>query len=151
MTHTEEAEGGHRIRRVIAQVVRDGGAGQEAAVFTPEALETIREEIRTWMGKPELVDCVEDVLTIVAHLEEDEKSPKAAQALYVLVENDEVVASLKNLVRQQDSERAEKVADAADKLNEFTGKESNRKAPMADEAAPKGSMKLGNLDFPKKL
>lgn len=154
MSEIEESaseEGGHRIRVVIATTVQDGVAGKESAHFTPEGLETIRTEIRSFLGKPELIDCVEDVLTIVGFLELEEKSPKAAQALYELVENPEVIESLKAINRHLDAERADNVAKAADKLQQFTGQDSQKKAPKADEETPKGTMKLGNLDFPKKL
>jgi hypothetical protein len=149
-TENQELEG-HPIRYLIAAVVKDGDPKKEPAVFDADGLEQIRKEIRSHIGSPELVDCVETVLGLAAALEVEQRSPRAAQALFQLVENDEIIKALKELNQKKDAQRAEAVAKAADKLTAFTGSESQKKAPKSDDHAPKGSIKLGNLDFPKKL
>lgn len=142
---------GHPIRYLIASVLKDGEPGKEPAELQPEGLETIRGAIRSYIGSKELVDCVEMVLAVAGSLEVDHKSPKAAALLFQLVENDEIIGALKELNREKEADRSEHVAKAADKLTAFTGVDSQKKAPKGDESAPKGSVKLGSLDFPKKL
>lgn len=149
-TDAPELEG-HPIRYLVASVLRDGERGEEPALLDEDGAALIRSEIDKVLDSPELVDVVEMILGIAHALEVEQRSPTAAAALLDLVEREPVIESLKELNRKKDAERSEAVAKAAGKFTGFTGSESQKKAPKDSEAAPKGSIKLGSLDFPKKL
>lgn len=154
MTETaQQPRDGHPIRDLVAELLTDGQHGQEAAVLSKEAQEKLKAEIDKYVAAPtpELVDVVETILLIANLIEVQQKSPSCAGLLCDLVERETVINALKDLNRQKDAQRAEQVAKTADKFSGFSGNETQRKAPKADETAPKGSIKLGNLDFPKKL
>lgn len=150
MTEAPQRED-HPIRDVVAELLVDGGAGQEPAVLPPDALARIRQEIDKHVGAPDLVDVVETILLCANFLEVQQKSPGCAGELCDLVERETVINALKELNRQKEQKRAEQVQKTAEKFSGFTGSATNKKAPKADQSAPKGSIKLGNLDFPKKL
>lgn len=142
---------GHPIRDLVAELLVDGAAGQEPAVLPPEALAKLKGEIDKYVGSQELVDVVETLLLIANLLEVQQKSPSCAGELCDLVERESVINALKDLNRQKDAQRAEQVHKTAEKFSGFTGSTSSRNAPKTGEAAPKDSIKLGNLNFPKKL
>ena len=152
MTEPQERED-HAIKNVIASLLEDGGPGQEPAQLPKAAVEQLRQIVDAYAATPtpELVDVVETMLLVATVLEQQQKSPTCAGTLCDLVERENVINALKQLNRQKDAMRAEEVAKTADNFSAFTGDDSKKKAPKADEAAPKGSIKLGNLDFPKKL
>lgn len=142
---------GHPIRFVIASVLTDGAGDEEPAQLNDAGVQKISEEIDSCAGSEELVDAVEMLLGVAYSIETTHKSPVTAQKLIDIVERESVLRSLRELNRQKNAKRAEEVQKNADKLKEFTGSESGKKAPKNDEAAPKGSIKLGSLNFPKKL
>ncbi len=43
------------------------------------------------------------------------------------------------------------VEEAADKFRTFAAKEPDKQAPTDDEEDPEGSLKLDDIDFPKRL
>jgi hypothetical protein len=142
---------GHPIRFVIASVLIDGSGDEEPAQLNEAGIQKITEEIDRTTKSDELVDAVEMLLGVAYSLETTHKSPVTAQKLIDIVERESVLRALRELNRAKNAKRAEEVQKAADKLKEFTGSESGKKAPKNDEAAPKGSIKLGSLNFPKKL
>lgn len=142
---------GHPIRYVIASVLIDGSGDQEPAQLDDLGIEKISEEIDRTSKNDELVDAVEMLLGVAYSLETTHKSPHTAQKLIDIVERESVLRALRELNRAKNAKRAEEVQKNADRLKEFTGSDSGKKAPKNDEAAPKGSIKLGSLNFPKKL
>jgi hypothetical protein len=149
---TEEAQrDGHPIRDVVALLIKDGGPGEEPAVLDEVGLAQIREELDSLIGQEELVDAVDTLLLLADVIALQQKSEKCAVKLCEVVERDEVVDALRALNRKKDAERAEAVAKTAEKFTGFVGQNSTKKAPKNSDAAPKGSVKLGSLDFPKKL
>jgi hypothetical protein len=152
MTGTEGAElDGHPIRFVIAGVLKDGVGKEEPAVLDDRGTDAITKELDKTIGSEELVDAVEMILGIAYTLETQQKSPGTAQKLIDIVEREKVLGALKDLNRKKAAQRAEEVAKTANKFTGFTGGDPQKKAPRPDEAAPKGSIKLGSLTFPKKL
>lgn len=142
---------GHPIRYVIASVLIDGSGDQEPAQLDDLGIEKISEEIDRTSKNEELVDAVEMLLGVAYSIETTHKSPQTAQKLIDIVERESVLRALRELNRAKNAKRAEEVQKNADRLKEFTGSDSGKKAPKNDEAAPKGSIKLGSLNFPKKL
>jgi hypothetical protein len=153
MSRLEEEEllEGHPIRYVIASVLLDGAGEEEPAVLTDAGVLKVTEEIDRTIGGEELVDAVEMLLGVAYSLETTHKSPVAAQKLIDVVERESVLRALRELNRQKNAKRADEVQKNADKMNAFTGSDSGKKAPRAEDSAPKGSVKLGSLNFPKKL
>src|SRR5688572_19511405 len=149
--HEDPLLEGHPIRYLIASVLVDGAVDEEPALLTDAGIDKITEEIDRTIGSQELVDAVEMLLGVAYDLETAHRSPNTAQKLIDVVERDKVLRALRDLNRQKNQKRAEEVQKAADKLTQFTGSESGKKAPKTDDAAPAGSIKLGSLNFPKKL
>lgn len=142
---------GHPIRYVIASVLIDGAANEEPALLDDAGIDKITQELDRTIGSEELVDAVEMLLGVAYNVETAHQSPVTAQKLIDIVERESVLRALRELNRNKNQKRAEEVQKQADKLTQFTGSESQKKAPKTDDAAPKGSIKLGSLNFPKKL
>jgi hypothetical protein len=142
---------GHPIRYLIASVLLDGSADQEPALLDDAGIEKITTELDRNIGSEELVDAVEMLLGVAYNIETAHHSPFTAQKLIDIVEREPILRALRELNRNKNQKRAEEVQKQADKLTQFTGSESQKKAPKNDDAAPKGSIKLGSLNFPKKL
>jgi hypothetical protein len=147
----DEVLEGHPIRYVIASVLIDGTGDQEPALLDDAGIQKISDEIDKTSGSEELVDAVEMLLGVAYNIETTHRSPVTAQKLIDVVERESVLRSLRDLNRAKQQKRAEEVQKASDKLKQFTGADSGKQAPKKDEAAPKGSIKLGSLNFPKKL
>ncbi len=148
----EETDVHRSVKEALANLIEDGDDGQEAAVFSAEALSTVEEIVDAFIDEgPDLIDCVETVL-IVAHLLETEQgSPRAAKQLVAIVDRDKVIDAMKALNRVKDEERRENVGKTAKEFSKFAAKEESNTAPKEGDEAPKGSLKLGALDFPKRM
>jgi hypothetical protein len=140
----------HPIRDIVAMVVKDGGPGEEPALLDPAGLSRIRTELDALIGSDELVDAVDTLLLIADVLAIDQKSETCALRICELVEREEIISALRELNRKKETARAEAVAKSADKFTDFVGADA-KKAPKGTDPAPKGSIKVGSLDFPKKL
>lgn len=147
----EETDVHREVQRFVAERVGDGEEGQEPAFLPPESIEEIEQLVDAFIGLPELIDAVETILIIAHALEVEKNSVQAAMKLIAIVERQKVLDAMKALNRKKDDERREDVGKTAKEFSKFAAKEQSNTAPKEDEEAPKGSLKLGALDFPKRM
>lgn len=140
----------HPIRTFIAGLLKDGKPGEERAQLDAKALAQIRGEITKYLPSPDLQRCIDMVLAIAAHIRTQYQSPRTAAALAQLTTGEDIAKALRDLTRQMVANNAEHLAQRASKFAGFAGS-SGRVAPPTDAKAPRGSMKIGSLSFPKKL
>lgn len=148
---TEPSDVHREVQEILINLVQDGGDGKEPAFFADEDLATIEKMVDAFFGVPELIDCVETVLVVAHLLETEQSSPRAAKQLVAIVDSPKVIDAMKALNRKKDEERREEVGKTAKEFSKFAAKEEAHVAPKEDEEAPKGSLKLGALDFPKRM
>ena len=145
----------HPIKVIIANVLKDGEGDQEKAVFEAEGLQVIEQAVDLLIETNELFPAVETVLLVVHALEHQQDSPIAAGQLLDIVERDVVIDAMKKVNEKRNAgkeeEAREGVEQKAEDFRGFAGKESDKQAPTQDEEDPEDSVKLGDLDFPKRL
>lgn len=148
---TEETDVHRSVQEALASLVVDGEEGQEPAVFPAESLQKIEGIVDAFIGSTELIDCVETILVVAHLLEVEKESPRAAKKLVAIVDRDKVIDAMKALNNAKDDDRREGVAKTAEQFSKFSASDQQKKAPSDAEDAPKGSLKIGALDFPKRM
>lgn len=113
------------------------------------AAEQLRGELARLEGHVELRDAVAGLLRLACHLDLEARSPEASERLLRLLEA-HVVEPLRALDSAEGEAVVEGVAEAKRDLDRFRGTRETPKAPKVGEDAPKGSVKLGSLDYPKR-
>lgn len=140
----------YSIQQLIGGLVQDGAKGQEAAVFDDAAIKTMGDAVDALLGTDDLMQAA-DAMFVIAHLLHTEQaSPKAAQAIVSVLNRENVLASMKKLKEDKDRERAAGTEKSARDFAKFAD-QSGDTAPTTDDEAPKDSLKLDSLNFPKRL
>ncbi|MCK6550589.1 hypothetical protein L6R52_32425 [Myxococcota bacterium] len=111
--------------------------------------EQLRAELAKLEGQTELRDAVAGLIRLACHLDLEARSPDAAERLLRLLEA-HAVEPLRALEAADGEAVVEGVAEAKRELDRFRGTREGPKAPKVGEDAPKGSVKLGSLDYPKR-
>lgn len=144
----------HPIRDLVAQVLKDGT--DEPALFDQTAHEQVHAAVTAYVEQPddELLEVVRTCIAIFEWLRDEQKSPKAAEAFKATFKRPEVIERINAIEAKmkaaENAERASQVEKNAAEFGKMTGA-SGRTAPKLGEKAPAGALKLGNLNFPKKL
>ena len=136
----------HPIKDVISGVIGDGegklsDAGQAQIRAALDAL--------TKEPTHELMHAVASVFAIADFLE-DQGANAIAQQLIAMLDAKNVVDAMKVINQGVSTAIAEDVANTGHSFSQFSG-ESGPVAPSVDARAPKDSVKLNALDFPKRL
>jgi hypothetical protein len=127
------------VERCAQMIVRSGEA--PPFVLDDPGAKLIEDELRALFGTEELRTAVADLIRLACHLDTERSSPEAAQRILAVLEC--CVDPLRALDTAEPDPESE---DAAKKL---IGTEPP-KAPKVGESAPRGSVKLGSLDYPKR-
>lgn len=144
----------HPIRNVVAHLLKDGT--DEPALFDAEAQAKVTEAVDEILnqGDREIHEVVRTMMAIFEWLRDEQKSPKAADAFKATFKRPEVIdriLEIENEMRaEENEERKSSVEKNAAEFDRMAGKDK-RTAPKVGDKAPAGSLKLGNLNFPKKL
>lgn len=150
----------HPLGEVIASVIEDGLHGQ--ATLSEEGFEYIRRALDEYLDAGDALMAAVDTILVAAHyIEVEQGGREAAERLVGLVDRPEVIASMRQIAETAESERAQQVAQSADKFSKFRGDGPSvqapssvlRARPQASSPAqkPKGAVRLGDLAFPKRL
>lgn len=144
----------HPIRELVAQVLKDGT--DEPALFDQAAAEQVHAAVTAYLEQQdeELLEVVRTMIAIFEWLRDEQKSPKAAEAFKATFKRPEVIERINEIEAQmkaaQNAERASQVEKNAAEFGKMTGAGA-KTAPRVGDKAPAGALKLGNLNFPKKL
>lgn len=144
----------HPIRDEVAQLLKDGT--DEPALFDAEAQKKLSAQIEEYLAQDdrELFEVVRTLIAIYEWLRDDQKSPKAAEALKICFKRQDVFERVdaieKAILAEEEEERKAAVEKNAAEFGKMAGHEA-KTAPKLGAKAPAGSLKLGNLNFPKKL
>lgn len=123
--------------------------GEAAFAYDGPALERLKEEIAELSGDDALRRAVRDLIRLACYLDTEAGSPRAAAALIEALEV--AVEPLRALeARDAGSEEAGDGDAARKEFERFRGVEPASKAPRVGDEAPKGSVKVGTLDYPKR-
>ena len=144
----------HPIRDVVAQLLKDGT--DEPAAFDEQAQKTLSEAVDQYVAADthELQEVVRTLIAIFEWLRDEQKSPRAAEALKSTFKRPEVIErvnKIENEMRAEENDaRQSEVEKNAAEFDKMAGRDP-KVAPKVGDKAPAGSLKLGNLNFPKKL
>lgn len=144
----------HPIRDVIARLLKDGT--DEPALFDGDAQKKLNEAMDAYVAQDdrEIHEVVRTLIAIFEWLRDEQKSPKAAEAMKACFKRPDVIARIEAIEAEMRAEenaaRASAVERRAAEFGKMAGAEA-RTAPKVGDKAPAGSLKLGNLNFPKKL
>lgn len=144
----------HPIRDVVAQLLKDGT--DEQAMFDEEASKKLTEAVDEYLAQDdrEIHEVVRTLIAIFEWLKDDQKSPQAAEAMKACFKRPEVIERIEaievELRSEENEERKSAVEKNAAEFGKMAGK-TTKNAPKVGDKAPAGSLKLGNLNFPKKL
>lgn len=96
--------------------------------------------------QPALRDAVRDLLRLACWLDTEARSPRAAQAILDALE------AITPEMRALEALEAEADGGAAEtpKFERFRDPDARAVAPRLGESAPKGTLKIGSLDYPKR-
>jgi hypothetical protein len=146
-----EQQGPHPIFDLIAEAAEDGD--REPTTFNLDKLKAVTECVDGLLESSELFEAVECVLLVAHALEVERESKRAARTLLDIIERPQVLKAMKSLNRIKDGDRAEGVAASSKAFHKFAQTEGTQTVlPEAkDEEPPEGAVKLGNLNFPKRL
>lgn len=144
----------HPVREVVAQLLKDGTG--EKALFDKEAQARLTAVVDDFVAQDdhELQPVVRTLIAIFEWLRDEERSPRAAEALKSTFKRPKVIARVEAIeaeirARARKTRRAAAAEDAP--VAEGWGGRRGRRAPTAGARVPVGPLKLGNLPFPKKL
>lgn len=144
----------HPIREIVAHLLKDGT--DEPAMFDDEAKQKLTLVVDDYLAQNdrEIHEVVRTLIAIFEWLRDDQKSPKAAEAMKTTFKRPEVIDRInaieKEMKGEENAERATAVEKNAAEFGKMAGADA-KTAPKVGEKAPAGSLKLGNLNFPKKL
>ena len=142
----------HPIRDKVAHLLKDGTGG-EPAEFPPESAAELSQLLEAYVAQDdhELHEVVRTLISIYEWLKDDEGCPTAADALKATFKTDKVNNRIMAIEKEMQANEAEGATSKGSKFESFADRASDKKAPKVGEEAPEGSLKLGNLNFPKKL
>ncbi len=151
MPTEEQLEVRYSIQQLMGGLAQDGGKGQEPAVFDDAAIKTLSDAVDALLDTDALMQAA-DAMFVIAHLLHTEQdSPKAAQAIVGVLNREHVLASMKKLKEDKEKERVEGTEKSARSFNKFADRHAGETAPTEEDEAPKDSLKLDSLNFPKRL
>ncbi|MEO1228226.1 MAG: hypothetical protein AAFZ18_04910 [Myxococcota bacterium] len=144
----------HPIRDVVAQLLKDGT--DEKALFDDDAQKKLSSVVDDYVAQNdhELQPVVRTLIAIFEWLRDDERSPRAAEALKSTFKRPEVIARVEAIEAEMRSQESESRRSEAEQNAQIFGRMAGRSsqvAPQVGALAPAGSLKLGHLNFPKKL
>ena len=151
MSHPENTPSGGRdayleVRRAIQRALRRNPEGPDAYAFDTEALHHLILDFDRHLARPTLADAVESALCAAHELEVEHASPGAAAQLIRIVERDVVIEGLQKIHDERQSARDEAVLRSARELARIRGEATSRRRRDSD-----GPLKIGTLDFPKRM
>lgn len=111
--------------------------------------DAIAEELSKLFGADELRRAVADLLRLACHLDLEAGSPDASRRLVRLLE-EHAVEPLRALDAASGEAATLEVQEAKREFDRFRGDSTHPRAPRLGESAPRGSVKLGSLDYPKR-
>lgn len=134
----------HPVAELAASLL---GGGTNGAPYTlSEAGQArIARSLDALLGTVELRDAASDLLKLACWLDTQASSPEASDAILSAVTA--LTDELEKVLSEHDPES---LTDTKQKFDRFRAEGASSKAPQADEAPPKGTIKLGTLDYPKR-
>ncbi len=145
----------HPIRDLVAQALKDGS--EEPALFDQHAEKVVSDAVTVYVQKQdrELHEVVRTLIAVYEWLRDEQRSPTAAEALKSTFKRPDVIERIHQIEAEMKAEEHEARSFEAEKNAEAFGKMAGRDAKTApqlgDTTTPEGAVKLGNLNFPKKL
>lgn len=140
----------HPLGHVIASVIEDGP--NHSIILTDEGFNYIQRALDEYVGTGDALMAAVDTILVAAHfIEIEQASPDIAKRLVTLVDRPEVIASMRKATEAAEAQRAQDVAQSAERFSKFTGEDAPGRAAPGDGAQPKGAVRLGDLAFPKRL
>ncbi len=142
----------HPIRDRVAHLLKDGDGKGEPAVIEDEGVKELETLVDEYVNAKthELHDVVRTLWAITDWLEGEQKSPKTARKIIEVFKREHVIERIMKIEEEMRANEAEKATESGGKFTDFAGGEK-KTAPKVGQKAPKGSLKLGSLNFPKKL
>jgi hypothetical protein len=143
----------HPIGEMLAHLLDAGGPGEEIVVLRAEGRAVLEEAIDDYAraGTPELMHIAQTLYALADRLEE-KKAPSAASSLVEVLNRSNVLSAMQ-MINEQLRNRigAVEMGTPGDEFATFATRETDRRAPSFDEAAPDDAVKLGTLAYPKRL
>ncbi len=144
----------HPIRDIVANALKDG-TDEPAFLDEPgRSRVTAAVDESLARGDRDIHEAVRTLIAIFEWLRDDQRSPQAAEALKSCFKRPDVIARVEAIEVEMRAEEQAARTDAVEKNAAEFGKmagKGSKTAPSVGAKAPAGSLKLGNLNFPKKL
>jgi hypothetical protein len=129
----------------LATTLMTGGENGEPYAMSETAKARLTRALDTLHGSIELQLAVSDLIKLGCWLDTEANSPAAANAILEVLKGE--IAPLEKVLAEHDPES---LADTKRSFDRFRGEDAGPKAPQPDQAPPKGTVKLGTLDYPKR-
>jgi hypothetical protein len=143
----------HPVAEFIAQLLQEGGPGEEIVVMTSQARAMLEELVDEYAraGTPELMYVAQTMYSLADRLEE-KNAQSAADALVMVLNRSNVIGAMQMINEQlRNHLGALEHGTPGDEFASFATRNTDRRAPAIGETAPDDAVKLGSLDFPKRL
>ena len=134
----------HPIAELAATLLSGGENGEPYALGDIAKTRIVRS-LDALFGSIELQIAVSDLIRLACWLDTEAHSKDAADELLEIMKG--VIEPLEAVLAEHDPES---LTDTKQKFDRFRDEEGGPKAPKVGEDAPKGSVKLGTLDYPKR-
>ena len=148
-----EAIEAHPIREMIGGLMENGKIGEEPIVLRSEARREIERAVDEYAKActPELMFVAQTMYSIADWLEA-QNAPKAAEVLCAVLDRTNVLTAMQVINERARNELgALEIGTPGDDFASFASKETGRRAPEVNEAAPDNAVKAGSLGYPKRL
>lgn len=144
MSDAEVEEGTLHPVAELAATLLSGGMNGEAYALSAVAEARLDRALDALGGTIELKHACGDLIRLAAWLELEASSPEPAQVLLSVLER--AAPALEAVLAEHDPESLTETKARFDRFRD----ESGAKAPKVGDEAPRGSVKLGTLDYPKR-
>ncbi len=145
----EEVQQLHLCALMLAQHLVPG-EGEEFKPFEPEFIDSLDEWLQELAvqhdGAEEFIHAVHTIGAFGAG--NSETSPRMHAQLQALLERTTIANAIKKWHVSADPEEVKAIAD---RFGNFSGADSQKKAPGVGEEKPDGALDLNQLNFPKRL
>jgi hypothetical protein len=143
MSEEEDKPELHSVAELAATLL-SGGINGEPYALSETAEARLDRALDALHGSIELKHACADLIRLGAWLDREAASPEAAEALLRVLER--AVPALDAVLAEHDPESLTETKARFDRFRD----EEGRKAPKVGDEAPRGSVKLGTLDYPKR-
>jgi len=143
-----DLENVHPIPGALVLLIEERGWAD--VTFDEEVLGELRVALQKIYQHEELRSAVRGLLNLAAFLMERGSKP-GGQQLVALVDEQPVLDALDRLNAIRHDEKSEEVARTSKAFGDFSGQDTEKKAPKVGEKKPDDALSLDQLKFPKRL